>query len=164
MTCQWRQCPDRISKCGHFGAAARSVLGEESFITLTPPEHHLLPQPTMSSTYPILSSRPIQPHIASKCPRCSAQLEFPMPEPIPQPGSVLQVRCFQCQGVLKYTYQPVNDQDRSAGPSGSSTPPPLPKRGRKIGTQENPLETGYYDILGVQVNATDDDIKKAYRT
>ncbi|KAF7986759.1 hypothetical protein HWV62_20344 [Athelia sp. TMB] len=54
----------------------------------------------------------------------------------------------------------------SASASGSgahANAGPAQRKGRKIGTQERPLETGYYDILGVAVDCTSDDVKKAYR-
>ena len=47
-------------------------------------------------------------------------------------------------------------------PNGNNTSSGSTGKGRKIGTQERPLGTGYYDILGVPVNATTDDVKKAY--
>jgi len=41
--------------------------------------------------------------------------------------------------------------------------PERPRRQRRIGTDKEPLETGYYDILGVKIDANEDDIKRAYR-
>lgn len=129
----------------------------------------------MSSAYPTIQSRPFNPHISTTCSQCHIPLEFPPPSPLPRSGALLNVRCHKCSTVFSHAFYPnqlpntpgSNANSRmthsSSGPSGSSTDNSARRGGRKIGTDERPLETGYYDLLGVPIDATSDDIKKAYR-
>lgn len=124
----------------------------------------------MSSPYPTITSRPAAPFVTTTCSHCNTSLEFLAPTPAPRGGTILNVRCYHCQAVFTHAFYP-NQVHGGApsrptvtnGPSGSGPSQDNVRRGRKIGTDAKPLETGYYDLLGVPIDATTDDIKKAYR-
>jgi hypothetical protein len=124
---------------------------------------------TTMTVYPIFSSRLYSPHIRSQCGTCNNSLEFPVPSPTPPPGTLLRVRCVQCQAVYQHGFYPVQlppgvlVSSTPQTPNGSHSTSAAARKSRKIGTQEKPLETGYYDLLGIPIDATTEDIKKAYR-
>ena len=119
----------------------------------------------------VINSRPPSaPFIATTCSQCNTAVEFLAPSPAPRQGTLLSVRCYNCQTVFSHAFYPSqivgSSQNHSATSrtnSGAGPSQDTPRKGRKIGTDDKPLETGYYDLLGVPIDATTDDIKKAYR-
>ncbi|EGG08542.1 uncharacterized protein MELLADRAFT_61850 [Melampsora larici-populina 98AG31] len=108
----------------------------------------------MSQT--IITSRLREPYVAVTCAHCKATLEYLPP---PKPTSYL-IQCSQCSK----TFSPPG----SSNPTSTSTPPkpnPTTKKSgsRRIGTDERPLETEFYDVLGISPQATSGEIKSAYR-
>ncbi|RUS27338.1 DnaJ-domain-containing protein [Jimgerdemannia flammicorona] len=99
----------------------------------------------------IIESRKPEPYIKTSCPSCLKQLEF-----LPPNSGLVRVRCWSCKKLLEV------ELDNSAGMKSTKTSKNNSAT-RRRGTDEAPLSTEYYDILGVDVTADGDEIKKAYR-
>ncbi|KAA1075014.1 hypothetical protein PGT21_027044 [Puccinia graminis f. sp. tritici] len=104
----------------------------------------------------IIPSRPREAYVAITCAHCKSHLEY-----LPPPSSHNSSKdsyLIQCHSCSK-TFLP----NSSAGTTTSSTKPSTKKTARRIGSDERPLETEYYDILGLTPKATALEIKAAYR-
>ncbi|KAJ2547452.1 DnaJ-like protein, partial [Coemansia sp. RSA 1933] len=119
--------------------------------------------------------------IAVQCPSCSKFVEFDLPKGNELPQCV--VKCYGCKKDFPMDVSDVpfwksggdssrgvpsssaNDTKKQGSPSspGSSTPQtPKRKNGRTKGTDEEPLETEYYDWLEISPTATQAELKKKY--
>lgn len=96
-----------------------------------------------------VQSRLREPTVPVTCPHCKTELEY-LKISIPANES-FKISCARCARPFD-----------GPSPASSSRGKQAASR-RRIGTQTSPLDTAYYDILEVSVDADLDTIKKSYR-
>ncbi|CAG8448730.1 13570_t:CDS:2 [Ambispora leptoticha] len=105
------------------------------------------------TTHVLLSQKPEYQH--KTCSFCQKELEFKIPNTT---TPTIHVQCYSCS--KKNTFNTISLTNSKNATNGTST-----KKGaqrRKFGTDQEPLETKYYDLLGVSPTADVNEIKKQY--
>ncbi|KAK4704356.1 hypothetical protein P7C70_g1852, partial [Phenoliferia sp. Uapishka_3] len=99
------------------------------------------------ASMPTLETRLKSSFVTINCVHCKATLEYlTLPASVHPLDEPYQLKCAQCSQT--WIVRPT--KSRAAGK-------------RRIGTDERPLDLGYYELLGLPVTCTTDDVKKAYR-
>ncbi|KAI9015177.1 X-domain of DnaJ-containing-domain-containing protein [Gaertneriomyces semiglobifer] len=140
---------------------------------------------------PLLQSRRPRPAVTAACPNCGVRLEFSVPvnaEQISQGTSsskssrvagyqwdTYRVQCFSCLEesnirvdeavrVDSINDQPQKEPEPQHRPASADEAGSKKKKnyGGRRGTDENPVDMEYYEVLEVSATATAGEIKKAY--
>ncbi|WVQ95578.1 hypothetical protein IAU59_002675 [Kwoniella sp. CBS 9459] len=116
----------------------------------------------------IVDSRPRGTYIPADCPSCRSQQEYMLP---PTFIGTLRVRCGACKQFFNHPQpKPASSSSSSSrfpgagSSSNNANSGPSSGSGRRgIGTDRNPIDLAYYDVLGLDSQCTTEEIKKAYR-
>ncbi|GAA5890852.1 hypothetical protein JCM6882_008835 [Rhodosporidiobolus microsporus] len=92
-------------------------------------------------------------YIPATCPYCKTQVEY-LPPTDQASSPSFNLECAQCSE----TWIGKAQENGAAGARGKKV-----AGKRRIGTDDKPLETEFYDLLGLPVTCTPEDVKKAYR-
>jgi DnaJ-domain-containing protein 1 len=123
----------------------------------------------------VFESRKPEPYIKTSCKKCITPIEY-LPEGVAV-GQKVSVKCFACEQVESYIVTEPNAKPTQSNAKSKASS----SRRKGTGTRsyghredvlysnsfntidEKPVSTEYYDLLGIQVSADQDEIKKAYR-
>ncbi|WVQ63383.1 uncharacterized protein L199_001536 [Kwoniella botswanensis] len=110
----------------------------------------------------IVDSRPRGTYIPADCPSCRSQQEYMVP---PTFIGTLRVRCAACKQFFTHPQpKPTSGTSRPGGSTSNNTNGPSRDTGRRgIGTDKNPIDLAYYEVLGLDSQCTTEEVKKAYR-
>jgi len=113
-----------------------------------------------NDTETIIESRDPQNNRKLICSVCKKTVEYTYDSRYHSSDTV-KVKCFFCRSINTAT---PNDGSNKRKESSSGHKPAASFFGTsKVGTDENPIDMEYYDVLGVKATATQSEIKKAYR-